>query len=95
MTLRTSRIRIVLGKPEVQQQLSKYNVSRAQLEAHGAIAMEAHANGSWVTVSETVELKRLAKDAMQQFLACHVACRAADTGALGKVALLVATTDMA
>ena len=58
--------KIALGKAEVQAQLNNYMDHRKRLEAHHGTVMAAHADGTWVTVSEAAALKRLAKDAMQQ-----------------------------
>ena len=57
---------MVLGKAEVQAQLSNYIAGRGPLEAHHATVLEAHATMTCVTLSETAEPNLLAKDALQQ-----------------------------
>ena len=75
---------IALGKAEVQAHLSNYMAHRGTCEVRHATVMAAHAEGTWITVSDTNELTFLAKDAMQQLWICCEVHRASEAEALGK-----------
>jgi len=57
--------------------------------------MRLHVDGSWITEVEAAQLKTHARAAMQALWAFHKAYGQAEAEALGKVAVVLVTTDVA
>jgi hypothetical protein len=65
------------------------------LEKLHAQIMQEHADWSWITEVEAAQLKTHARAAMQALWAFHEAYGQAEAEALGKVAVVLVTTDVA
>ena len=87
--------KIVLAAPEPSCRLRAYEAALADLLALHEDYVRQHADGTWVTIDEVEALKRDAKHALGQFGSSHQACSEAEAAALRRVAVLLATTDVA
>ena len=68
---------------------------RAVLLARHEGSVPPHADDTWVTVGEVVALKRDAKHALEKHWPSQQAYSEAEAAALRRVAVLLATTDVA
>jgi hypothetical protein len=85
----------ILGAPPVHRALDTSEQLKRGLEELHAQIMQVHADGSWITNVETALLKTQARDKMQARWAFHAAYVRAEADALGKVAVVLVTTDVA
>ena len=86
---------IIPAQPEVNGPLDDYTLSRVALEAGHQAVLAAHADDSWVEVGEVVDLKLLAKTALEKLWAFHQAYADGEALAFAKIALVLVTTDVA
>ena len=86
--------KIVLAAPEPRRLLRGYEAALAGLLARHEGYVRQHADGAWV-VGEVEALERAAKNALESLWSFHQACSEAEAAALRRVAVLLATTDVA
>ena len=86
--------KIVLAAPEPRRLLWSYEAKLAGLLARHEGYVRQHADGTRAA-SEVAALKRAAKSALEILWSFHQACSKAEVAALRRVAVLLATTDVA